>query len=208
MTAEYWESNTLSSVLITSSIELGFVGMKGQLVKYHIYSPLRGATLFAHPIRHTIKWKTVGTTVVYLNINRVVERFQSFGMNYWALLISNDGRQPPRRFLNGFVVIVEAYLGFLNSMYIRHAYNDRGLENTRACKFCGDYAAFPWIRLNSSNARHVIGPITSVCMYVTAPIYSLRSYIQQVYLYSYRLTIKHLQRSRSFGLHLNETTVL
>lgn len=37
-------------------------------------------------------------------------------------------------------------------------------------------------------------PTISVCMYVAAPIYSLRSYIQQVYLYSYRLTIKHFQR--------------
>ena len=49
--------------------------MKEQLVKYLIYSPPQGATLFAHPIRHTINWKTVGTTIVYLNINRVIERF-------------------------------------------------------------------------------------------------------------------------------------
>lgn len=53
--------------------------MKEQLVKYLIYSPLRGATLFAHPIRHTIKWKTVGTTIVHLKDSVVRNELLNIG---------------------------------------------------------------------------------------------------------------------------------
>lgn len=153
MTVEYWEFDTLSSILIASSIELGFVGMKEQLVKYLIYSPLRGATSFAHPIRHTIKWKAAGTTHRLFKYKPCYRKIQSFGMNYWILAISNDERQPPRRSLNGFVVLVEAHSGFLNTIYIRHAYNDRSLENTRTCKFCGNYPRFPEFHLTAWTAR-------------------------------------------------------